>query len=79
MRALEVALVLAVGAGEAAFLVAKELAFNQLRRHRAAVERQERRALPAAHLVDGLRGELLARAALAGEKHGGRGGRDAPQ
>src|SRR5207253_9294424 len=60
MAALEIALVLAVRAGERPLLVAEELALDQLWRHRAAVERQERRALAPAHLVDGLRGELLA-------------------
>src|SRR6267142_1190008 len=48
---------LPVGAGEGAFLVAEELALDQLRRHRAAVERQEGRLLPPAEIVDGLRGE----------------------
>ncbi len=39
--ALEEALVLAVGAGEAAALVAEQLALDELRRDGAAVERQE--------------------------------------
>ena len=42
VRALEVALVHAVRAREAAALVAEELALDQVRRHGAAVDRQER-------------------------------------
>ena len=59
MRALEVALVLPVGAGERALLVAEELSFDQLRRHRAAVERKERSFLSSTQVVHGLRGEPL--------------------
>jgi hypothetical protein len=40
--ALEEAQVLPVGAGEAALLVAEDLAFDQVRRDRAAVDREER-------------------------------------
>ena len=42
--ALEVALVLPVGAGEAAPLVAEQLALDQVRRDRAAVDGEERAA-----------------------------------
>src|SRR3546814_7332914 len=41
---LEQAGLVGVGAGEAALLVAEELAFHQLRRDRAAVDRHERRS-----------------------------------
>ena len=54
VRALEEALVLAVGAGEAALLVAEQLALDQVRRDRAAVDRQERPLAAAAQLVHGL-------------------------
>src|SRR6185369_2435209 len=77
--ALEVTLVLAIGAGERAFFVAEELRFDQLRRDRAAVKRQERRALPSAHLMNGLRGELLAGAGLAHQQNGCRRRRDATE
>ena len=73
MRALEVALVLAVGAGEAAALVAEELALDQGRRDRAAVHGQEGLLAAAAEGVDGLRHHLLARARLAGEEDAGLG------
>src|SRR5690606_11450754 len=76
VRALEEALVLPVGAREAAALVAEQLALDELRRDRAAVERQERRIAPARELVQRLRGELLARAALADEQHRCRSGSD---
>ena len=77
MRALEVALVDAVGAGEAAALVPEELALDQLRCHRAAVERDERLLPAPAELVHRLRDELLAGAALALDEHGRVGRRDA--
>ena len=44
-----------VGAGEAPALVAEQLALDQGRRDRAAVDRDERRGLAAAELVDRLR------------------------
>ena len=77
--ALEEALVLAIRAREAAALVAEQLALDELRRDGAAIQRQERRFAPPAQLVDGVRGELLAGAALADQQRGGRSGRDAAQ
>src|SRR5262249_34217381 len=52
---------------------------DELRRHRAAIERQEGSCPPPAELMDGLRRELLARAALADEERRRGGGRDAPE
>ena len=71
LRLLEEAAVLAVGAGEAALLVTEQLALDQVGRDRAAVDREERKALAPAQVVDRPRGELLASAALAGQQHGG--------
>ncbi len=67
---LEVALVLAIGAGVAAALVAEHLVLDQVRRDRAAVDGEERVLAPAAQLVDRARDDLLAGAALAQEQHG---------
>jgi len=61
--------VLAVGAGEAALLVAEDLAFDQVRRDRAAVDREEGALAAPAQVVDGLRDDLLAGAALAGDEN----------
>jgi hypothetical protein len=69
--------VLAVGAGKAALLVPEELAFDELRRNRAAVQGQEWRLLAPAQVVDRLRGELLSGTALAAQQHGGRSRRHA--
>ncbi len=77
--ALEVALVLPVGAGEGPLLVAEKLAFYQLRGDGPAIERKERGLLAAAEVVDGLRGKLLAGAALALQQHRRRSGRDAAE
>ena len=74
---LEEADVLAVGAGEAPLLVAEDLAFDQVRRDRAAVDREERAGAPPAQVVHGLRDDFLAGAALAGDEHRHRGARDA--
>jgi len=48
----ELADALAVGAGERAFLVTEQLAFQQVFRNRGAVQSQERRPVPPAVLVD---------------------------
>ena len=63
-------------AGEGAFDVAEHLAFHQLPRDRAAIDRDERAVAARAQLVDRLGAELLAGAALAGDEDGGaaRGG-----
>jgi hypothetical protein len=74
--ALEEALVLPVGAGEAALFVAEQLAFDQLRRDGTAVDREERCALALGQVVDRARRELLAGAALADQQHRGRCRRD---
>src|SRR5581483_8383805 len=70
--ALEKALVLPVGPRKAAALVAEELALDELWSDGAAVQWQEGSVAPARELVNGLRRELLARAALA-YQHDGRG------
>ena len=69
VRAFEEAAVQAIGAGEAALLVAEQLALDQRLRDRAAVHGHERRRLAPAELVQGLGDELLARAALALDQH----------
>ena len=76
-RALEKALVLAVGAGEAALFVAKDLAFDQVRRNGPAVDRQEGPAAPLAQLMQGLCHDFLAGAAFARQKDRDRGTRHA--
>src|SRR5690606_30193927 len=77
--ALEESFVLPVRAGEAAPLVSEELALDELRGDRAAVERQERGLAAAAQLVNRLCGELLARAALSDQERRGRSRRNAAQ
>src|SRR4051812_10131513 len=57
-------------AGERALLVAEELAEQELARHRAAVDDDERAVGAPAALVDRGRGLLLAGAGLALEQHG---------
>ena len=74
--ALEEAQVLAIGAGEAALLVAEDLALHQVRRDRAAVDGEERMAAPPAEVVHGAGDDLLAGAALAGDEHRHRRRRD---
>ena len=69
MGALEEALMLAIGAGEAALLVAEDLAFDQVGRDRAAVDCQERVLAATAEVMHGLRHHFLAGAALAGDEH----------
>ena len=70
VRGLEHALARGDRAGEGAALVAEELALEQLGRHRAAVDDQERLVAPAAAAVDRLGGDLLAGAGLALEQDG---------
>src|SRR5690606_39615339 len=64
---LEEAVAVAVGAGERPLRVAEQLAFDELRRERPAVEGDEAAIAPAARLVDRARDQLLAGAALAGD------------
>ena len=52
-------------AGEAAFLVAEQLRFDQLARHRRAVQRDERPGVPRTALVQRARDQLLAGPGLA--------------
>src|SRR5690606_6092462 len=73
VRALEIALVLARRAGEAALLVAEHLALDELGRYRAAVHREKGPVAPSRQLVDRLRDDLLARPALAADQHAHRG------
>ena len=58
-------------AGEGAFDVAEHLAFHQLPRDRAAIDRDERPVAARAQLVDRLGAELLAGAAFAGNEDRG--------
>ena len=77
MRALEEAPVLPVGAREAALLVPEQLALDEVWARSRRSSRQER-PLPATdQVVDRLRGQFLAGAALAHQQHG-RGGRRHP-
>ena len=57
---------------EGAFLVAEELRFEQGAGDGAAVDADERATAPAARVVDALRDDLLARAALAADQDVGR-------
>ena len=66
---LEQAAVIANGAGERALGVAKELRLEQRLGDRTAVHRVELTLRPGARTVDGLREELLAGTALAGDEH----------
>ena len=65
-----------VRAGERAALVAEELALDQRRRERAAVDDDEPAVPPRAALVDSPGDELLAGARLAEQEHRGVGRRD---
>ena len=64
-----------VRAGEGALLVAEQLALDQGRRDRAAVHHHKRPLAARAELVERVGQQLLARAALAGDEHGGVGAR----
>ncbi len=66
--ALEETLVLAVGAGEAALLVAEDFAFDQIGRDRTAIDREKRPRAAPAEVVHRLRDDLLAAAAFAGDE-----------
>ena len=72
---LEAAPALRVGAGERPFLVAEQLALDERRRQRRAVQRDERAGPARARVVNRLRDETLADAGLALQQHGARGGR----
>src|SRR5207249_3494814 len=65
VRQLELAALERRSAGESAFLVAEELAFDQVLGQRGAVEGDEGFSTPVAALVKLARQQLLARAALA--------------
>ncbi len=60
----------AVRIGEGAAHVTEQLALEERRRHRAAVDRDERLVAPVGELVHRARDELLAGAGLAGDEHG---------
>ncbi len=64
------------GAGERAALVAEELALENVRRDRAAVDRQEALVAPRAREVQRVGDQLLAGAALADDEDGRLGRRD---
>ena len=59
-----------IGPGEASTLVSEEFALDDIRRNRAAVEREEALAAASAQLMDGLSHDLLASAGLAGDQDG---------
>jgi hypothetical protein len=61
----EEALVVAIGPGECAFAMAEELALDQRRRQRAAIDRHERHVDTLAELVDRTGDHVLAGAGLA--------------
>jgi hypothetical protein len=63
-------------AGECASLVAEQLALDQRRRQRRAVDPDERPMAPRTAIVNGPRAELLAGARFADEQHRGVGARD---
>jgi hypothetical protein len=73
MRPLEIPLVLALRAREAAALVAEQLAFDHGRRDRSAVHGDERLLAAAAQGVDRLGHDFLAGARLPGEEDAGLG------
>ena len=64
------------GAGEGTFFVAKELAFEELRREGGAVDRDHFRGRAAGKVVDQVGDDFLAGAGLAFDEHGGPGGRN---
>ncbi len=74
---LDQALLVGDRAGEAALLVAEQLAFHQLGRDRAAVHRHERPVAARAGVVDQVRDQLLAGARLAVDVHRRLAARDA--
>src|ERR1700731_2666872 len=57
---LETANLLRYGSGERAFLVAKELAFQQIQRNGSAIQPYEGTSAPRAEVVNRVRDELLA-------------------
>ena len=67
-----------VRAGKRAALVTEQFAFEQLRRKRRAMHRDEFRLVPPAQIVNRVRGQLLARAAFAFDQDVRRRGRDLP-
>src|SRR5438128_2616044 len=73
---LEAAELLRVGPREGALLVAEQLGFHQRLGDRGHVDGHERLTAALAPRMDGPRDQLLARAALARDQHGGRGRRD---
>src|SRR5262245_5154902 len=77
MRLLEEASLPGLGARERATLMAEELALDEPRRDRGAVDLDERRPRPRAEPVDRAAHELLARAALARDEHARLGRRHA--
>ena len=66
------------GAGERAFLVAEQLAFDQARRQRRAAQPNERSKTSAAQIVNGPRDQFLAGSRFAEQQDGRIGGRDGP-
>src|SRR5207245_2147745 len=73
---LEAADFLGDGAREGAAFVAEQLRFKQPRRNGGAIDLHESALAAGAQAVDGASDELLARAGLAEDEHGGAGGGD---
>ena len=76
VRQLELAGAIGERAGEAPLHVAEQLAFDQLRRNRGTVDRDERTGGARAERVNRARDELLAGAVIAGDQDARRRGRD---
>ena len=60
-------------AGECAFLVTEQFAFQQILRNRRAVDFDERSGCPARFLMDGARHQVFAHSAFAAQQNGGVG------
>src|SRR5688572_15325767 len=69
MRQLKFASLLHISAGEGAFLVSKQFAFEQVFWNGSAIHGHKRIIFPLALSMDGTGHELFAGAALTGDKH----------
>ena len=72
MGPLEKPLVLPLGPGETAFLVAEDFTFDQVGRDRTAIDREEGTGAAPAQVVHSTGHQLFAGTALAGNEHGDR-------
>jgi len=78
LRLLETADAALVRAGERALFVAEQFAFQQRRRERGTMHRDQRLFRARAELMNRLRHQFLARAAFARQQHRRARGRDLP-